>query len=214
MSAVRPPTDAEVVARSIDAPDAFTLIYDRHIGDLHGYLAARVGQAKADDQAQAVFRRAFQQRHRYDQSQRTVRQWLYDLAKTTKDPQNEPPKPPTRETVILGRNRLRDLIDAPPRRTSWLGSAILATTGAAAIVGVIVFATHQASPPATPRDLPAITVPANVLCVTTAEAKSCVGPLPAVVSRPLIPCGEVRLCETPTPLQVRPPRSPSGRIPS
>lgn len=208
MSAVRPPTDAEVVARSIDAPEAFLLIYDRYIGDLHGHLAAR--GAKADDQAQAVFRRAFTSRHKYD-GQQPVRDWLYQLAKTTKQPTKEQPAPPSRETVQLGRNRLRDLIDAPPRRTSWLGSAAITAAGAAALVGVIVLANHQASPTTAPRDLPDLTVPANVQCVTT---HPCTGPLPAVVSRPLIPCGEVRLCETPTPLQVRPPRSPSGRIPS
>ncbi|MBM7783611.1 RNA polymerase sigma factor [Tenggerimyces flavus] len=208
MSAVRPPTDADVVARSIDAPDAFLLIYDRYIGDLHGYLAARVGQAKADDQAPAVLRRAFTRRHRYDETQRTVRQWLQDLARTTKNPRPGPPEPPARETVVLGRNRLRDLIDAPPRRSSWLGSAALATTGAAAIVAAIVLATAPRAE--IPRDLPDLTVPANVTCV----AQPCTGPLPAVVSRPLIPCGEVRLCETPTPQRVRPPRSLSGKIPS
>jgi len=163
MSAVRPPTDAEVVARSLDAPDAFTLIYDRYIGDLHGHLSARLGTRAADDLAPAVFRRAFRRRRRYDPERASVRQWLYDLARSKEPPAHLPVRPPTREVVLLGRNRLRELI-ATPRGHGWFGSAVVALTGVVAILAVIVLATHQATPE--------LIAPAAETCATTA----CVGP--------------------------------------
>ncbi len=207
MSAVRPPTDAEVVARSLETPDAFMLIYDRYIGDLHGYLAARLGREEADERAPAVFRRAFAGRRRYDESRGTVRDWLYGFAGTRHDPIH-PTTPPTRETIALGRNRLREAIESPPTR-GWIGSSVIAF---AAVVAIIALATHR--PAAAPLDLPDRTQPATLTCVATGEATSCVGPLPAVLSRRWVTCGEVWPCLRPPPQPARPQRSLPGRIPS
>jgi hypothetical protein len=209
MSAVRPPTDAEVVARSLESPDAFTLIYDRYVGELHGHLAARLGQAEADERALAVFRRAFTKRRKYDERQGTVRDWLYDLASTKHEPRYAT-TPPTRETVALGRNRLRQLIDTPPT-PRWRAPLALAAI-AAILAGGTMLATNR--PAETPVELPARTKPASLTCAATTDATSCVGPLPAVVSRRWVTCGEVWPCQTSTPPRVRPPRSLPGRIPS
>ncbi|WP_392676659.1 RNA polymerase sigma factor [Streptomyces sp. LN785] len=73
-------SDASVIERSRNEPDAFTVLFDRYADDIHGYAARRLGVEVADDLMAEVFAVAFQRRHRYDVSRPQARPWLYGIA--------------------------------------------------------------------------------------------------------------------------------------
>ncbi|MGW1427001.1 RNA polymerase sigma factor [Streptomyces sp. NPDC002431] len=79
-----PPTgphdDAELVARSIEEPEAFAGLFDRHAPEIHRYAARRLGEGAADDITAETFLAAFRARHRYDTARRSARPWLYGIA--------------------------------------------------------------------------------------------------------------------------------------
>lgn len=74
------PTDAELIARSIDDPRAFMPLVERHQRVLFGYLARRVGRDTAEDVTSETFTRAFAQRERYDLERPDARPWLFGIA--------------------------------------------------------------------------------------------------------------------------------------
>jgi len=73
-------TDARVIEKSWADPEQFAAIFDRYFGQIHRYLARRVGSKLADDLAADVFVAAFAQRTRYDLDQECARPWLYGIA--------------------------------------------------------------------------------------------------------------------------------------
>nr|QIY75681.1 RNA polymerase sigma factor [Streptomyces sp. RLB1-33] len=75
-----PASDAFVVKESWETPDVFAVLFDRHAGDIHRYVARRLGVDAADDLMAETFVIAFQQRRRYDLSQAQARPWLYGIA--------------------------------------------------------------------------------------------------------------------------------------
>ncbi|MFD6496344.1 RNA polymerase sigma factor [Streptomyces sp. NPDC060188] len=78
-----PESDASVIARSRDEPEAFALLFDRYADEVHRYLARRLGGEPADDLMADTFTTAFQQRHRYDPARATgdgARPWLFGIA--------------------------------------------------------------------------------------------------------------------------------------
>jgi hypothetical protein len=72
-----PATDAAVIEQSWAEPERFEEIFRRYFGQIHRYLAARVGGRTADDLAAEVFTIAFAQRQRYDLARECARPWLY-----------------------------------------------------------------------------------------------------------------------------------------
>jgi RNA polymerase sigma factor (sigma-70 family) len=76
------PTDAEVIARSVDEPGAFRVLFDRHFAAVHRYLHHRAGPDLADDLAAETFVRAFAGRGRYrpQDSDGHARAWLFTIA--------------------------------------------------------------------------------------------------------------------------------------
>ena len=74
------PTDAELIARSIDDPRAFMPLVARHQRVLFGYLARRIGRDSAEDITSETFTRAFAQRHRFDLARDDARPWLFGIA--------------------------------------------------------------------------------------------------------------------------------------
>lgn len=74
------PTDAELIARSIDDPRAFMPLVERHQRVLFGYLARRIGRDTAEDITSETFTRAFAQRHRFDLTRDDARPWLFGIA--------------------------------------------------------------------------------------------------------------------------------------
>ncbi len=73
-------SDAVVIRRSWTTPEAFGVVFDRHVDELHRYVARRLGPELADDVVADVFAAAFQQRRRYDVGRDDARPWLYGIA--------------------------------------------------------------------------------------------------------------------------------------
>lgn len=73
-------SDSEVIAMSIDGPERFAAIFDRHYPEIHRFASRRLGPAHADDIAAEVFVRAFRGREGFDRSQDSARPWLYGIA--------------------------------------------------------------------------------------------------------------------------------------
>ena len=74
--------DASLIKRSLDHPQAFTAIFDRHFDAVHGYLSRRVGRDRADDLAATTFTVAFERRatFRAGAGGGDARPWLYGIA--------------------------------------------------------------------------------------------------------------------------------------
>ncbi|MEU1198097.1 RNA polymerase sigma factor [Streptomyces sp. NPDC005813] len=75
----RSDSDASVIERSWDEPDAFAALFDRYADDIHRYAARRLGADAADDLMAETFVIAFQRRRRYDLSRAQARPWLYGI---------------------------------------------------------------------------------------------------------------------------------------
>jgi RNA polymerase sigma-70 factor (ECF subfamily) len=72
--------DGWVLEASVQDPDRFAEIFDRYFGQVHGYVARRLGTDVADDVAAETFLIAFRQRERFDRRSGVVRAWLYGIA--------------------------------------------------------------------------------------------------------------------------------------
>jgi RNA polymerase sigma-70 factor (ECF subfamily) len=73
------PTDAELIARSVDDPEVFAALFDRHATAVHRYLGRRVGDL-ADDLLSETFLVAFRRRADYRAEHVEVRPWLIGIA--------------------------------------------------------------------------------------------------------------------------------------
>jgi RNA polymerase sigma-70 factor (ECF subfamily) len=74
-----PPSDDELIRRSMSEPEHFAELCDNYAGDIHRYLARRVGDA-ADDLVSETFLAAFRQRSSYRSVHEHARPWLYGIA--------------------------------------------------------------------------------------------------------------------------------------
>ena len=75
-----PPTDADVIRRSLDEPAAFGAVFDRHYAAVHAYAQRRVGAELAEEVAAEAFARAFAARKRYDTAHPDALPWLLGIA--------------------------------------------------------------------------------------------------------------------------------------
>jgi RNA polymerase sigma-70 factor (ECF subfamily) len=73
------PTDSELIGRSVDSPEVFAGLFDRHATAVHGYLGRRVGEL-ADDLLSETFLIAFRRRGSYRPEHVEVRPWLIGIA--------------------------------------------------------------------------------------------------------------------------------------
>ena len=69
-----------VIERSLSDPRRFGVIFDRHFHAVHGYLARRIGEGRADDLAASTFATAFERRDRFRLEASTARPWLLGIA--------------------------------------------------------------------------------------------------------------------------------------
>jgi RNA polymerase sigma-70 factor, ECF subfamily len=76
---VSPPSDAEVIGRSLDEPEAFGLIYDRHAPTVLRFFGRRVGAEGAEGLVGELFRIAFERRKAFDTSRASALPWLYGI---------------------------------------------------------------------------------------------------------------------------------------
>jgi len=72
-------SDADVIGRSLDMPEAFGLIYDRHAGALLRFLGRRASAKVAEGLLGELFRIAFEGRRRFDASRPSALPWLYGI---------------------------------------------------------------------------------------------------------------------------------------
>jgi RNA polymerase sigma factor (sigma-70 family) len=72
-------SDADCLARSLNEPTAFELIFDRHFGAVHRYLHRRAGRELADELTAETFALAFSRRESCRASG-SVLPWLYGIA--------------------------------------------------------------------------------------------------------------------------------------
>ena len=68
-----------MISRSLDEPEAFGLIYDRHAAIVLRFLGRRVGAAVAEGLAGELFRIAFERRKTFDASRASALPWLYGI---------------------------------------------------------------------------------------------------------------------------------------
>jgi RNA polymerase sigma-70 factor (ECF subfamily) len=74
-----PPSDAEVIRRSLDEAEAFGLVYDRHAATVLRFLGRRVGAQAAEGLLGELFRIAFERRKTFDAARVTALPWLYGI---------------------------------------------------------------------------------------------------------------------------------------
>ncbi len=72
--------DATLIARSLEVPEFFGALFDRHAPAINRYITRRLGPDAADDLVAETFLAAFRRRDRYDISRADARPWLYGIA--------------------------------------------------------------------------------------------------------------------------------------
>lgn len=72
--------DAVLIERSVTAPEAFAVVFDRHAPAIYRYIARRLGPDAADDLVSDAFLIAFSRRGDYQSAQPDARPWLYGIA--------------------------------------------------------------------------------------------------------------------------------------
>lgn len=75
-----PEDDTELVTRSVDTPDLFTAIFERHYGAVSSFLIRRFGQSLGEELAAETFVTAFRKRERFDPDRGAVRAWIFGIA--------------------------------------------------------------------------------------------------------------------------------------
>jgi RNA polymerase sigma factor (sigma-70 family) len=73
------PSDGELIARSLEEPECFAVLFDRHAAAVHRYLGRRVGEL-ADDLLSETFLVAFRRRASWQAVHVDVRPWLIGIA--------------------------------------------------------------------------------------------------------------------------------------
>jgi RNA polymerase sigma-70 factor (ECF subfamily) len=76
---VSSPSDAAVIGRSLDEPEVFGLIYDRHAPVVLRFLGRRAGAEVAEGLLGELFRLAFERRKTFDTSRASALPWLYGI---------------------------------------------------------------------------------------------------------------------------------------
>jgi RNA polymerase sigma factor (sigma-70 family) len=73
-------SDSAAIAGSLERPESFAEIFDRHYLAVHRYLARRVPSMQADDLASMTFVVAFERRRSFRPSSTSARPWLLGIA--------------------------------------------------------------------------------------------------------------------------------------
>src|SRR6266540_3962644 len=74
------PSDRDVIASSLERPECFEAVFDRHATTLYHYLRRRVGATLAEELVAETFARAFRARRRFDRRGESALPWLYGIA--------------------------------------------------------------------------------------------------------------------------------------
>ena len=71
--------DAGLIAASLEEPEAFALVYDRHATRLYRYARRRLGADVAEDVVADAMLTAFRKREHYDTTRPDARPWLFGI---------------------------------------------------------------------------------------------------------------------------------------
>jgi RNA polymerase sigma factor (sigma-70 family) len=72
-------SDRALIARSLESPQAFETLFERHAAIIHRYLRRRVGETLAETLVAETFAQAFRHRRRFDGRQDSALPWLYGI---------------------------------------------------------------------------------------------------------------------------------------
>ncbi|MFC5185701.1 RNA polymerase sigma factor [Actinomadura harenae] len=72
--------DAALIGRSLNEPECFAVLFDRHGERIHDYAARRLGVQASEDITAETFYTAFRRRAAYDLTYPNARPWLYGIA--------------------------------------------------------------------------------------------------------------------------------------
>lgn len=75
-----PESDAEIIKASLENPELFAEIFERHYRVIHRFAVAAVGPSDGPDLAAEVFLRAFASRRRYREVYPSAGPWLWGIA--------------------------------------------------------------------------------------------------------------------------------------
>ena len=78
--------DAVAISRSVEIPQAFEVIFDRHFDAVHRYLARRAGRQCADDLTSQTFVVAFERRTSFRREASDARLMHGDLGARNREP--------------------------------------------------------------------------------------------------------------------------------
>jgi RNA polymerase sigma factor (sigma-70 family) len=73
-------SDSATISGSLERPESFAGIFDRHYVAVHRYLARRASRAQADDLASTTFVVAFERRESFRPSSTSALPWLLGIA--------------------------------------------------------------------------------------------------------------------------------------
>ncbi|RSM64321.1 RNA polymerase subunit sigma-70 [Actinoplanes sp. ATCC 53533] len=158
MAVVAEESDAEVIGRARQHPDAFAALFDRHYRRIYAYAARRLGAGLADDIAAETFLIAFDRRDGYDRTRADAGPWLYGIAANliARHARAE-----ARHLRALARTGAVDAVD-------WDGDAVAGRLDAAAARGLLAQA--LAALPATEREVLLLVGWAGLSCQDAASA--------------------------------------------
>jgi RNA polymerase sigma-70 factor (ECF subfamily) len=72
--------DATLITQSLQAPERFGALFDRHAASIYRYVTRRLGPDAADDIVAETFLTAFRRRDHYDTAHPDAGPWLYGIA--------------------------------------------------------------------------------------------------------------------------------------
>jgi len=113
------PSDASVIAGSLQRPEQFAAIFDRHFDSVHAYLARRIGASLADDLASQTFVVAFERRESFRATVDSARPWLFGIATNLMRPTHAAPPRLTGKRVIVSLPGLRNSTGVNATRCSY-----------------------------------------------------------------------------------------------
>lgn len=73
-------SDSAAIRRSLEEPEAFVAVFERHFDTVHRYLHRRVGRDLADELAAETFTQAFRRRSMFEPRSDGALPWLYGIA--------------------------------------------------------------------------------------------------------------------------------------
>jgi RNA polymerase sigma factor (sigma-70 family) len=74
------PTDGELLHRSVEDPEVFEEIFERHGASVWAYVRRRIGPDATEDVVADTFLVAFRRRERFDPGYESARPWLLGIA--------------------------------------------------------------------------------------------------------------------------------------